>query len=395
MKRKIVPILCLFMVILGGCSAAPNNSPAPDNSPASDYSEYTYADYAGMAWEEKEIAYQFCSSDGTQAWGKWFPVLVDLYTDGSARITEVSLAPVNTLTGYGRWEVEASQLIVRYYQAADTNVIRIRTSLSDEMVMSVSSRYMDNEIELTGGETVKYNSPEEFFNEVSQGMEYTVKTSLPAKDQYSIAFIGDSITAGAKVTVPERYSSLIEQEPWVSQANNYGIETSTVLRAQELVMEKVKPVQCFVDRPLYFKESSDVAFIFGGTNDFGVTDYPIGNIDDIDDSTFYGALNCLVARISAFYPDSMIIFATPIQRLDKDINVPNSAGYYLKDYRDAVLSICAKYELYCIDLYNFEGMQADDPEFASLLADDLHPNADGHKLLSEKIGAELYAILFE
>lgn len=390
-RKSIIFAILLFLAIalLIGCASAPKAA-------AQDYTGYTYDDYEKLSWDDKETAYQFSSASDTGAVMKWFPAFVELFTDGSARVTELSLAPEIEKVGYGRWEIDQTRLVVRYYRASGTEALRIRIPLEDTMSMPLASRFFDGDLKLTGGAEKQYASRTEFLSAVRKDMQYTVRTSLPDKEQYSVACIGDSITAGAKVKSEECYATLLGEQPWISQSNNYGIDSSTIVRASEYAaMNSLKPVLCFVDRPLHFEETSDVVFIFGGTNDFGLTNYPMGSIDDTDDTTFYGALNCLVARISAFCPDSLIVFATPIQRIDRDIFEPNIAGYTLSDYCDAIKAIAQKYGLSCIDLYSFEKMQASDPAYGELLADGLHPNAQGHILLAEKIASELHAILFD
>ena len=225
----------------------------------------------------------------------------------------------------------------------------------------------------------------------SAGKTYSIRTELIPKDAYRIAFIGDSITFGAAVTPEERYSTLVGKEPWVLSADNYGISGTTITRTKNTL---VGAEQCFIDRVLDITEAPDVVFILGGTNDFYLFAHPMGDPDSVDDETFYGALNSLIARISALYPDALIVFGTPIHRTDGGNNTQNKAGYYLEDFRNAIIDVCERTGLPCIDLYSNPNMQASDPNYDSLLADKLHPNTEGNQVLAEAVKEGLENILF-
>ena len=49
----------------------------------------------------------------------------------------------------------------------------------------------------------------------------------------------------------------------------------------------------FIERAKRMDKNADIVCVFGGTNDYGHGDAPIGNIGDDNPATFYGALNTL------------------------------------------------------------------------------------------------------
>lgn len=71
-------------------------------------------------------------------------------------------------------------------------------------------------------------------------------------------------------------------------------------------------------------EEADVIVVFGGTNDFGHGDAPIGNMNDRTPDTFYGALHCLYENIIRKFSDAFIFVITPLHRHNE--NNPKGSG---------------------------------------------------------------------
>ena len=62
-------------------------------------------------------------------------------------------------------------------------------------------------------------------------------------------------------------------------------------------------------------KDADVLFIFGGTNDFGHGDAPIGKEDDESVYTFNGALNTLLKKDVFEFGKANVIVKTPLHRV--------------------------------------------------------------------------------
>ena len=49
---------------------------------------------------------------------------------------------------------------------------------------------------------------------------------------------------------------------------------------------------------------ADIVVVFGGTNDFGWGDAPLGTMEDRREDTFYGAYHLLLQKLIDRYPDA-------------------------------------------------------------------------------------------
>ena len=59
---------------------------------------------------------------------------------------------------------------------------------------------------------------------------------------------------------------------------------------------------------------ADAVVVFGGTNDFGHGDAPLGAFGDRTPATFWGALHTLFTRLEERFPGVKIVVATPMRR---------------------------------------------------------------------------------
>ncbi len=206
-----------------------------------------------------------------------------------------------------------------------------------------------------------------------------------------ISLLGDSITYGSTVNIgTEEYGSLLSLQDYVTKVNNYGISGSTI--------GNNKNYNPFVSRYTNISATSDVIFVFGGTNDYGSKngqEVKLGKKGDDTDTTFYGALEILMNGLENYYTDADVYFITPLQRKNSTWGYPSGEtsryGFTVKDYRDAIIDMCETHGLKYIDFYNLEGMRLEDETFDSYFNDGLHPNAEGHKLIASKIDSVLRA----
>lgn len=211
-----------------------------------------------------------------------------------------------------------------------------------------------------------------------------------------INFLGDSITYGAKTSGEEkRFSNLIAQR-YGAICNNYGIGGTRIAR-QKKPSAKSYADRDFCSRVDEMDDDADIIIVFGGTNDFGNGDAPLGEMSDRTPYTFYGALHTLYAKLTEKYPGKQIVILTPLHRWNEN-NKRGEGGKKedigtLKDYVEAIREVAEYYSFPVLDLYAVSGIQPGVRIMRErFMPDDLHPNDAGHEILADKISAFLKAL---
>lgn len=203
-----------------------------------------------------------------------------------------------------------------------------------------------------------------------------------------INFLGDSITEGAGTSSHDKmYTMLIERE-YGAICQNYGIGGTRIARQKNASAEE-KFDRDFVSRVPEMDADADIVVVFGGTNDFGHGDAPIGTMSDRTPYTFYGALHCLYTALIEKYPDVPIVVLTPLHRITEDIptgdNKPAPVGT-LKEYVNIIREVAEYYSLPVLDLFKESGLQPKIPIIQQkYVPDGLHPNDAGNEILAHKI----------
>ena len=131
---------------------------------------------------------------------------------------------------------------------------------------------------------------------------------------------------------------------------------------------------------------ADIIVVFGGTNDHGHGDAPMGTETDRTPGTFIGACHFLFSRLPNQFPGAIIVVLTPLHRMGE--NIPKGErGWLLRDYVRVIRDTAAFYGLPLLDLFETSVIRANDPEIAAkLTTDGLHPNDLGHEILAGEIG---------
>lgn len=106
---------------------------------------------------------------------------------------------------------------------------------------------------------------------------------------------------------------------------------TSMVRRQEAIIEKAGQV--------------DLVIIEGGTNDQG-DDIPIGEDSDYEDTSFKGALNIMIDRFQAAYPDALIVCMTPYRWTNGETN---ALGLTYSDYSRAMKEICSLQGVPCFE----------------------------------------------
>lgn len=204
----------------------------------------------------------------------------------------------------------------------------------------------------------------------------------------NIGAIGDSITEGARVSAPDKnYVELLAND--FAHAYNYGVSATTLAGTGSSAM---------CNRYSNMRNDLNIVIVYGGTNDW-YTSVELGTSADATNETFYGALNVMIPGLIAKYPHSEIVFLTPMSSTysGKNTDNANSAGYTMKQYVEAIKERCAYHAVPVLDLFAMCGMDiahagSDSDHFAYWTADGVHPNAQGHKRIYDRIIGFLHSI---
>ena len=208
-----------------------------------------------------------------------------------------------------------------------------------------------------------------------------------------VVFLGDSITEGVGVSSPEkRYTDVFARNTG-AVVSNYGVSGTRIAKQKvpHFAIENAKYERDFllrVDEDIT-ETYADLVVVFGGTNDFGHGDAPMGAFFDRGEDTFYGAMHSLINKLSEKFPEGRLVFMTPLHR-DRENDAYNEHGIRVQplcDYVKAIREVCEYYSVPVLDLYKNSGMQPAIKIHKELyMPDGLHP--------SDK-GAERIALMLE
>lgn len=202
-----------------------------------------------------------------------------------------------------------------------------------------------------------------------------------------INFLGDSITEGAGTSSHDKMFTMLIEREYGAICQNYGIGGTRIARQKTPTEEKWD--RDFISRVPEMDNDADIVVVFGGTNDFGHGDAPLGTMSDRTPYTFYGALHCLYTALTEKYPGVPVVILTPLHRWNEDSpkgdNKPAPVGT-LKEYVNIIREVAEYYSLPVLDLFKESGLQ---PKISVIqqkyVPDGLHPNDDGNAILAHKI----------
>ncbi len=212
--------------------------------------------------------------------------------------------------------------------------------------------------------------------------------------------IGDSITT--YVPAPDRgmpYHKYWAQ--WYNITNNnYGVSSTTVCPRPD-------KDNSFIERYPSMRDDAHLVTVKGGTNDWGAN-FATGTLSDREPTTYIGGIRTLMEGLIEKYPNSHIVFFSPIKRSsDRTIN---NNGSSLLDYTNALIELGKIYNIPVIDIYTPEILDftseiitpgGHDPETgewhdtvceSDLMPDGLHPSGKGQKIMAEYMMAEMISL---
>lgn len=204
-----------------------------------------------------------------------------------------------------------------------------------------------------------------------------------------VNFLGDSITEGCGTSAPDKtFHQLIAKKYGLAAARNYGISGTRFAKQKNPTVNNPKFDRDFCSRFSTMDDDAELVVVFGGTNDFGHGDAPIGEMSDRTSDTFYGACHYLMSGLINKYPESRIVFMTPLHRASEgNLNVN---GVNLEYYVNIIKEVAAYYSLPVLDLWSVSGIQPCVPIIKEKYCPDgLHPNDKGHEKIAEVVGSFL------
>ena len=205
-----------------------------------------------------------------------------------------------------------------------------------------------------------------------------------------INFLGDSITEGVGVSAPEyKYVNVFARLYEPAEVRNYGISGTRFARQKNPTVANPRFDLDFCSRVEEMDHDADIIVVFGGTNDYGHGDAPIGCFEDRTPDTFYGACHTLMSSLVEKYPKSDIVFMTPLHRAVEE--QPGKAP--LSVYVSVIREVAQFYSIPVLGLYAVGGIQPQlEIHRATYAPDGLHPNNAGAEKLADRLGAYLLSI---
>ncbi len=207
-----------------------------------------------------------------------------------------------------------------------------------------------------------------------------------------INFLGDSITEGyCAKDLQSGYVDLMKEKYALATARNYGIAGTRIAR-QHIPSEVLRYDRDFCSRVAEMDADADIVVVLGGTNDHGHGDAPLGISSDRTPDTFWGACHVLFSSLLQRFPQSRIVIATPMHRVDEETPKPGTQAV-LKDYVSIIRETAGLYQLPVLDLFETSAIKGHIPEIAEqYTTDGLHPNDAGHAVLADEIAGFLQAL---
>lgn len=199
-----------------------------------------------------------------------------------------------------------------------------------------------------------------------------------------MACLGDSITEGVGVRdLGNMYYNRIQRECGIRELYIDGIGGTRIAR-QQIPSEDLIIDQDFISRVDKIDKDCDLVIVFGGTNDFGHGDAPIGTPHDRTQDTFWGACHVLCEKLINRFPRAQLVYMGPLHRITEEET--NRHGRILDDYVEIIKTVTRKYSIPFLDMMAISGIAPQIKVHRELyIPDGLHPNDAGQALIAAKL----------
>ena len=200
-------------------------------------------------------------------------------------------------------------------------------------------------------------------------------------DGKKIVFLGDSITRGAYLTNEnDCYAERVKRAFQWEMFANHSVPGS---RIGEYIGPDPKRIKgSFLERYPNMPDDMDIVVVFGGTNDFGIGNAPMGDSWDEKPETFCGAVNLLMKGLKAKYPEAIKVVVTPLHR--KNEHVANEfSGAVLDEYVKILCDKAKENGFRIFDLRSAASLSPCEEYYKELIIEDgIHPNEKAHELIA-------------
>lgn len=209
-----------------------------------------------------------------------------------------------------------------------------------------------------------------------------IKSRLQGK---TIVALGDSLFHGSKDCVGNTWLEMMARRNDMT-LYNYGKNGCTI--ALQSVEERPFSPMCVSYADM--ADGADYVIVLGGANDRRLN-IEIGEDDSTDATNFCGALNVLIAGITAKYPKARILFMTNYNRYTSKSKI----GLSDIDYVEAMKRVCGRWSIPCFDNYHNCGISFQNPAHLAWMDEGIarggnpnrHFSAEAYEWLSYKYEA--------
>lgn len=184
--------------------------------------------------------------------------------------------------------------------------------------------------------------------------------------------LGDSLTDQSQARSEKKYFDFVHDITGINIVN-MGVSGTGYKNWTE---------QNFVNRSLNIPADCDVVTIFGSGNDMG-KNYPLGEITDSGVETLCGCINTTIDNIYSVNPTVKLALVTPTPWNA----YPTYTDNEMVSYSNAIVQICNRRGIPCLDLFRCSGMRPWDETFRELMYSTdtqvgVHPDTKGHQQLA-------------
>ena len=139
---------------------------------------------------------------------------------------------------------------------------------------------------------------------------------------------------------------------------------------------------------------SDLITIFGSINDIFSGEKPLGDVTDTDTTTLCGCINITFNNLFARIPEAYLGVITPTPAWYQESGsisdwTPSNPGNDMELYSEAIIEICKRRSIPCLDLYHSSNLRPHESSFRTLAyskdsGNGIHPDETGHKLIAAR-----------
>lgn len=196
--------------------------------------------------------------------------------------------------------------------------------------------------------------------------------------------VGDSLTANNSRT-SKHYFDYISEKTGITTVN-MGVSGTGYAKGESNFAARISDVPT----------DSDVVTIFGSGNDLSAG-LPLGDPDDTGTDTLCGYINTTIDNLYTIMPVVQLGIVTPTPWINY---TPEDEGNAMELYANAIVAICKRRSIPCLDLYHCSNLRPDDATFRSLAyskddGDGVHPDETGHYIIASRFEGFLDSLLLK